>query len=593
MAILSNVNGKFAVDSTGAIQFSGSAGTSGYILRSNGNAAPTWVDSSTVIGGPYLPLTGGTLSGPLAGTSATFSGILTAQSSSSGDYVRLYGASGTGKWDIYGNGANLRISDNESAGILVVDTGATFGGNVTLNTNGTNFTHGYSGNGLVLSHHNVGPSNAIVSGNSVYPDNLYINNGGAASDWSNVIITGNVRIGTDSPVTKLEVDPSISNSSIKTGTLELQSYSVNNAWLADNVYYSGAWYLRSTGYASQVYFGSGGDISFKRFATGNAGTVATPVLTMQLDSAGNVGIGKSQSGNAALTVRSSAGGNTGIILIEGDTTDDGWGVYATTANKYIITRFTGGSYSDKFTILEGGNVGINTASPTSKLEVRRYSGDRTTLSTIISVTNEGSGPYTGFGGKISFNSNIYYGATTPGIIETAYVGAVLGTSYETTSDLVFATRVSATSVTEKMRILGNGNVGIGTTLPGAKLDVAGIIRSKGNNNYENILTKEGSTGTFTFTYPELNAGIVDNVSYFIFVSVYRPTFDVANDVGTLLLHGIMPRGGNSVFNTINTLKGTGISVLTATNSGNSLVITTDSNVNLRCAIKFISIGGTA
>ena len=74
MAILSNVNGKFAVDSTGAIQFSGSAGTSGYILRSNGNAAPTWVDSSTVIGGPYLPLTGGTLSGALAGTSATFSG---------------------------------------------------------------------------------------------------------------------------------------------------------------------------------------------------------------------------------------------------------------------------------------------------------------------------------------------------------------------------------------------------------------------------------------------------------------------------------------------------------------------------------------
>ena len=68
---------------------------------------------------------------------------------------------------------------------------------------------------------------------------------------------------------------------------------------------------------------------------------------------------------------------------------------------------------------------------------------------------------------------------------------------------------------------------------------------------------------------------------------------MANDVGTLLLHGIMPRGGNSIFNTINTLKGPGIAVLTATNSGNSLVITTDSNVNLRCAIKLISIGGTS
>ena len=66
MAILSNINDKFAVDSTGAIQFNGQAGTSGYILKSNGNTAPTWVDPDDVIGGPYLPLTGGTLTGNLA-----------------------------------------------------------------------------------------------------------------------------------------------------------------------------------------------------------------------------------------------------------------------------------------------------------------------------------------------------------------------------------------------------------------------------------------------------------------------------------------------------------------------------------------------
>ena len=72
MAILSNINGKFAVDSTGAVQFSGAAGTSGYILKSNGTgSAPTWVDPSTVIGGPYLPLSGGTLTG----ATATASGI--------------------------------------------------------------------------------------------------------------------------------------------------------------------------------------------------------------------------------------------------------------------------------------------------------------------------------------------------------------------------------------------------------------------------------------------------------------------------------------------------------------------------------------
>ena len=79
MAILSNINDKFAVDSTGAIQFSGQAGTSGYVLKSNGNTAPTWVDASTVIGGPYLPLSGGTLTGATAtasGISFTVGGVL-------------------------------------------------------------------------------------------------------------------------------------------------------------------------------------------------------------------------------------------------------------------------------------------------------------------------------------------------------------------------------------------------------------------------------------------------------------------------------------------------------------------------------------
>ena len=93
MASLSNINGLFDVHSTGAILFSTSHGTSGQILRSNGNAAPTWVAASTVIGGPYLPLTGGTLSGAtatasgisftvggaLTGTSATFTGDVTSQ----------------------------------------------------------------------------------------------------------------------------------------------------------------------------------------------------------------------------------------------------------------------------------------------------------------------------------------------------------------------------------------------------------------------------------------------------------------------------------------------------------------------------------
>ena len=49
MASLSNINGLFDVHSTGAILFSTSHGTSGQILRSSGNAAPIWVNASTIV----------------------------------------------------------------------------------------------------------------------------------------------------------------------------------------------------------------------------------------------------------------------------------------------------------------------------------------------------------------------------------------------------------------------------------------------------------------------------------------------------------------------------------------------------------------
>jgi hypothetical protein len=101
MASLSNINGIFDVHSTGAVQFNGNHGTAGQILKSNGNAAPTWVAASTVIGGPYLPLSGGTLTGAtatasgisftvggaLTGTSATFSGFTTSATGFGINYV--------------------------------------------------------------------------------------------------------------------------------------------------------------------------------------------------------------------------------------------------------------------------------------------------------------------------------------------------------------------------------------------------------------------------------------------------------------------------------------------------------------------------
>ena len=81
MAKLSNINGKFAVEDTGAIRFSDQTGTTGQILKSNGNSAPTWVDPNTVGTGPWLPLAGGIVSGATTfQSSLTVGGVLTGAS---------------------------------------------------------------------------------------------------------------------------------------------------------------------------------------------------------------------------------------------------------------------------------------------------------------------------------------------------------------------------------------------------------------------------------------------------------------------------------------------------------------------------------
>ena len=97
-------------------------------------------------------------------------------SSATAKYLRLYAGSGTGQWDIYGNGGNLRISDNlvGSSGILAVDSGASFGGNVsvtgTLSTTtsasiGTTLTTGGS---ITVATHGllsiIGGNNLTISG---------------------------------------------------------------------------------------------------------------------------------------------------------------------------------------------------------------------------------------------------------------------------------------------------------------------------------------------------------------------------------------------------------------------------------------------
>jgi hypothetical protein len=114
------------------------------------------------------------------------------------------------------------------------------------------------------------------------------------------------------------------------------------------------------------------------------------------------------------------------------------------------------------------SLGIGTSSPDYLLEVEKANGDHT--STAISVTNSQLG---GYGSTLNFISTR---TDTSAHVVAARLRAAGNDSWNsdasTDSNLYFAT-VSANTLDDRMTILHNGNVGIGTTTPSDILHIKG------------------------------------------------------------------------------------------------------------------------
>lgn len=186
---------------------------------------------------------------------------------------------------------------------------------------------------------------------------------------------------------------------------------------------------------------------------------------MRITNAGNVGIGTTSPGTK---LGITGPGYTEISLYSGDTSYARiWygtgGSYATTGsswnagirndsgygNAFAIESNAGPGWSPKLFITQGGNVGIGTTSPAELFDIN---GGR------LRVTSTTGG--LGLAIAIRYNSSAGRG----------WIGGI----NDVNGGLWFSGNDIGT--TEHMRITNTGNVGIGTTTPGAPLDIGGQFR---------------------------------------------------------------------------------------------------------------------
>jgi hypothetical protein len=352
-------------------------------------------------------------------------------SNSGGSGLQITAASGTNnilQLRNYLGGEVMRVRGDGNVGI-----GTTNPGGYKLRVEGD---MSLAGNKML----DFGSGNARIV-NSIYSLKFQNWDGSTVADHMTILGSGNVGIGTTSPGYKLNVI----NDNTATWTARFTN-NTNNVYLSVN---------DTNNYGIYV---SG---ETKNYFSGNVGIGTTSPGTYKLNVAGtsyfgdNILLNNAVDGTEYITyniansaVNSSNKG--GFQINEGGATQvtldyvrDGSGLaklFTTGTN-----RLTFGTNSiERMRISEGGNVGIGTTSPGYKLTV---DGD-------VDVNN---------------------GA----ILAAQAYGVNLGVSgYDIL--MPTTTRIAIkTSASERVSILNTGNVGIGTTSPGYKLDVSGTLNTSG------------------------------------------------------------------------------------------------------------------
>tara|TARA_B100001173_G_C16022809_1_gene562817 strand:+ start:546 stop:3260 length:2715 start_codon:yes stop_codon:yes gene_type:complete len=343
----------------------------------------------------------------------------------------------------------------------------------------------------------------------------------------NVRADGNIGIGTDSPSQKLHISSADHTRVLITGGTDKYAE------------------LQFENDAQKFAMGVQNDDKF--FLYNSTGT--SQVLT--IDTSNNIGIG-TQSPGALLTVSKTASDHTSAAISIENTQNGGyggilnfvstrlgsqvtaatigtdgqenWSSVADTSSNLKFSTVHDGTLAQRMKIRSNGNVGIGTNSPDTLLNLQKtragsISAGSSDTGAVIKLHTEAQWE-SGYGNTIDSTSNDYLGSiefsSGDGSTGEGVRAAIRGTvdSYYNTNSIVFETANSATAEApiERMRILYNGKVGIGTGVPSVGLEVSGDTP-----NDEIAIKYSGTAGGHNSKYlfkdkrGQTNAGIYNNL----------------------------------------------------------------------------------
>ena len=352
------------------------------------------------------------------------------------------------------------------------------------------FTDDTSGNAPYTLGY-IGIKNDITTGVPALPSGAMVfatttfNASGGAVERMRISSTGDVGIGTTSPDSLLNLEGAKNTSIITLGsTTNDSSWSVGDKYGAIDFYSgdgSGAGAGIKASISYEVEAGSTGSTNSMVFRSAGTSAGTNNTERMRITAAG------------ALIIKDTGGTKSLSLLRELNYATINNGVETLNYNALSHIFLTG--LAEKMRIASNGNVGIGTTSPGERLEITGSTptaGD-TTLNLKVPAGNITIGVTEM--GNILFSSS---DASTGGSGSVAKISTIAGdgsgawTGNGRPTDLAFFTQPLGASATlvESMRIDQDGNVGIGTTSPGAKLDVRSLattaetVAQFGNNNIQ-------------------------------------------------------------------------------------------------------------